>query len=703
MSGTLDSNLTSAQELFETSRLEEALALYSQLFANHSRDQRVCVGFAKALCAVGDAEQALRVLEEHSKDNPNYSTSAQLYFAKGLAHEGQRQWQEAIKCYETSIYFDPTCFEALYNLGNIFLEMGKHNDALTRYESAAKLNPFHAQLLNNAGIASVNSARFDLGIDYFDAAIKAQPVFFEAQKNKAWTLLSAGQAQGAKEEFARLIAAGREHSNVSLVIDAYKGTGLAQVELGENKQALESFNAAIELQSNDPELFNNRGNVYKYLNEWDMAIADFERSLALKSRYHLAHSNLGNVYKERGEFDQALKHYQLAIDCEPAFAQAHLNKALLLLGAGKFDLGLQEYEWRWATPEYAHQVLKTSKPLWDVREGVEQLLEISPTPAPAHVRATAQTVQVHAKTPRLLVWNEQGIGDDIYFARFLPLVRSLVEQLIVRVEPRLVQLFSRSFANIDFIAEGEFVNEDAYDAHIPMGSLAQLGSVFGAGKCPSPDLSHAPLAQPYLSCEEVESKGLRDVLNLKNQILADELVVGLSWRSLHPQSGAKRSLALRDLITGLQRSQSPASDLNSSVQSAKKLKTIKWINLQYSDVSQELEDTAAELGVRIDTVQGLDIEQDLTGTAHLLRACDLVISIDNTTAHMAAAMGVKTWVLMPFTSDWRWQVVSERVYGYASAQTYRQTVINHWDEPLAQMARDLTMLLEHGAGLEKQQ
>ena len=702
MSGTLDSNLTSAQELFEASRVEEALALYSQLFANHSGDQRVCVGFAKALCAVGDAKQALIVLDAYAKDNPNYSTSAELYFAKGLAHELQKQWQEAIKCYETSIYFDPTGFEALYNQGNIFLELGKYNDALMRYESAAKLNPSHAQLLNNAGIASVNSTRFDLGIDYFDAAIKAQPDFFEAQKNKAWTLLSAGQAHSAMEEFARLIAVGHEQSNVSLVIDAYKGTGLAQVELGENKQALESFNAAIELQSNDPELFNNRGNVYKYLNEWDMAIADFERSLALKSRYHLAHSNLGNVYKERGQFDQALKHYQLAIDCEPAFAQAHLNKALLLLGAGRFDLGLQEYEWRWATPEYAHQVLKTSKPLWDVRERVEQLLAITPTPVPTHVPAPAQTVQAHAKTPRLLVWNEKGVGDDIYFARFLPLVRSLVEKLIVRVEPRLVQLFRRSFANIDFIAEGEFVNEDAYDAHIPMGSLAQLGSVFASGKCPSPDLSHAPLAQPYLSCEEGESKGLRGVLNLKNQILlAGELVVGLSWRSLHPQSGAKRSLALRDLITGLQRSQSPASGLNSSAQSAKKLKTIKWINLQYSDVSQELEDTAAELGVRIETVKDLDVEHDLASTAHLIRSCDLVISIDNTTAHMAAALGVKTWVLVPFTSDWRWQVVSDRVYGYARAQTYRQTVINDWDQPLAQMAIDLFKLLESGDGLKK--
>ena len=68
---------------------------------------------------------------------------------------------------------------------------------------------------------------------------------------------------------------------------------------------------------------------------------------------------------------------------------------------------------------------------------------------------------------------------------------------------------------------------------------------------------------------------------------------------------------------------------------------------------------------------------------------------------MAAALGVKTWVLVPFTSDWRWQVVSDRVYGYARAQTYRQTVINDWDQPLAQMAIDLFKLLESGDGLKK--
>ena len=680
MSSDIDSTLSKAAQLLHDGEVGNAFALYESLLLDHPSDLRVIIGVAKSLCAKGEIDEAGEFIDECFEKFAHASTSATLNFLKGFTFEVKGLWQEAIKCYEACIYFDPKHFDALYNQGNIFLELGRYSEAMTRYEFATELIPTHSRLLNNAGIASVKLGQFAKGVAFFEASLNATPKFVEAVTNKAWTLLTMGLANEALEQFKELLELGQELNLQLTVSDAHKGCGIAYVELLKNSEALVSFTKAIQLDPNNPELLNNRGNVYKYLCQWESAIADLRQAIELQNDYAQARSNLGNVYKEMGEFEQALDEYQNAIQLQPGFAQAHLNKALLLLGQGQFDSGFQEYEWRWATPEYSAQVLQTSKPMWEIDKTLFDTLNgtsgVEPISAPI-----SASVALETSTLRLLVWNEQGVGDDIYFVRFLPLIMQFVGRLIVRVDERLVPIFAHSFPGIHFVAENKQLSENEFDVHIPIASLARWGQLFLAqgskiSKFKSPPNSF--LATSYLACPPKPGGETNEIIELKQS--QNEFVIGISWKSLHPQSGTKRSLALEEFIQQLQ---SPEGSI----------KTINWVSLQYSEVSTEIKDAAVKTGVQVRAIEHLDAEHDLDEMARVMSACDLVISIDNTTAHMSAALGVKTWVLLPFTSDWRWQVVRDPVYGYSSARTFRQTDFNQWSAPLAEMADELEKLL----------
>ena len=685
MPSDLGSDLARAAHLLASAQIEEALALYRDLFGRYPNELSVLLGLAKVLCAKGDTNQALTFLQAYSKTQSQPSTSAELYFLKGFALESKADWQEAIKCYETCIYFDPSHFNALFNQGNVFLELGRYNEALVRYNLAAQLDTKHPQLLSNAGIACVKLGDLEAALTYFDKAIQAVPHFVQAVANKAVTLLEMGRARDALDQFTQLLSLGREQNLLTTTSQALRGRGLAQVELQRNEDALESFSQAIEIDPHNAELLNNRGNVYKYLGHWDKATADFEQALVYRADYAQARSNLGNVYQDRGLFDEAFREYQRAIQLEPSFAQGHLNMALLMLGEGKFESGFQEYEWRWATPEYAVQVLHTSQPLWE-----PPLLGGGALPAPSIDSSSPKPL-------RLLVWNEQGVGDDVYFARFLPMIpllASFVQKVIVRIDARLIPVFSYSFPNIEFISEAAQLTDQNFDAHVPIGSLAKWSKFQGAVKTAG-----------YLRCEPgrvtelrrslIAELSVRDPHNSQSEGTPfTDFVIGISWKSLNPKSGAKRSLALSELMEQVQRKINFGLEADPSALNALRTKRIRWLSLQYSDVAEEINHAEDHCGVHVHSMKSLDTEHDLDRLSQVICGCDLVISIDNTTAHMAGALGVKTWVVLPFTSDWRWQVVQDPVYGYASAVSFRQAVPSEWAAPLAQVGAELCQLLK---------
>jgi ADP-heptose:LPS heptosyltransferase len=149
---------------------------------------------------------------------------------------------------------------------------------------------------------------------------------------------------------------------------------------------------------------------------------------------------------------------------------------------------------------------------------------------------------------------------------------------------------------------------------------------------------------------------------------------GISWRSTNTKTGSDRSLDLKRFVQML-----PSDKL-------------QLVSLQYGDTAAEIERVKAELGVAVLSCKDVDNFKDIDGLASLIQACDVVVSVDNSTVHLAGALGKDTRVLLPLVPEWRWLVNRDDSPWYASVKLYRQVRDRDWISPFEKLRADLSRL-----------
>jgi len=252
---------------------------------------------------------------------------------------------------------------------------------------------------------------------------------------------------------------------------------------------------------------------------------------------------------------------------------------------------------------------------------------------------------------RVFLWGEQGLGDEIMFASLILDIHSSSSKLIVQTDPRLVDLFKRSFPDsIEFRSRDEIVSETEYDAHLPLGS--------------------APLHfRQTLESFKGRSEGWLSACStraniLRSELLCDdsEVLIGISWHTTAHRNGAKNRLI-------------PLNQIAQMLQAPK----VRLVSLQYGDFVNEIKKLSTDYGIKVAQVTEIDNMNDVDGLAALISACDRIVSIDNTTVHLAGALGKETNVLLPFACEWRWGQGSQDSYWYDSMQLHRQVKIGDWE------------------------
>jgi hypothetical protein len=252
---------------------------------------------------------------------------------------------------------------------------------------------------------------------------------------------------------------------------------------------------------------------------------------------------------------------------------------------------------------------------------------------------------------RLLIWGEQGIGDEIMFAGLMPDVIRTGNRCLLDCDARLKPLFARSFPGIDMVsgrAPGHDSEPDVA-AHLPSGSLPGLfrASLAAFGATTSPYLVADPLARERFRAHRTDGRRL----------------VGLAWSTKNRTKGRDRSIDLSLFASLFARSD------------------IRWVSLQYGD-HDELESQAAAASAPILVDRSVDQFSDIDLFAAQIAAMDMVVTIDNSTAHLAGALGVPAFVLLPIVSDWRWLQACEDCPWYPTLRLFRQPRRGDWQSVL---------------------
>src|SRR5450830_1297986 len=256
------------------------------------------------------------------------------------------------------------------------------------------------------------------------------------------------------------------------------------------------------------------------------------------------------------------------------------------------------------------------------------------------------------------------------FARFLPRLNTLAKRMVVMASDNIIELFSDSFTDITFLKAETTVVELLKDKTIIADTetseiywLPLLSAPFVLGL---KEISDLAMQHPYLVCNPNKTETMRSVLGKKNK-----LRIGITWRG----NKARKDYKLRTLTEEGLSMLISADDSN---------RQIEWISLQ----NDEQPPQALTHKIR-DMSQYL---HNFADTAALIHELDAVISIDTSIAHLAGAMGISTYVLEPYTNDWRWRIGEYESPWYPATKLYkseRPDSAERWDKAIDKIKTDL--------------
>ena len=333
--------------------------------------------------------------------------------------------------------------------------------------------------------------------------------------------------------------------------------------------------------------------------------------------------------KELKRYEEAITHYDKAISLRPDYAEAWSHKAMLKLFLKKFQSGWADYDWRLKTKDFQFKKVIDSLAIWN-----------------------------GSRCKHLLIFSEQGVGDIIFYASMLEIAKNRVENITFSVDNRLLPILSRSFPDITFIDKNAPFNCDLYDAQIPIGSLPVAMNV-------NPDGGERRI--PYLLDNEALTK------NLENSAQPKKLLkCGVAWKSNNQKLSQNKSILL--------------SDLNSIFQ----VHHYEFINLQYGDTKKEIKDLEMNHGVKLTSIDGIDLFNNIDGLLSIIKTCDFIVTTSNVTAHLAGALGKTTFLLVPYSAGriWYWHEEVTSCW-YPSVSLYSQSQNFEWSGAIKDVASRL--------------
>jgi tetratricopeptide (TPR) repeat protein len=583
--------------------------------------------------STGDSAGAIAAYEGYLPFAPD---KAVVYNNLGVAQMSGGRYNEAITSFEAALRLQPNYHRPLVNLGKALREVGRPNEAIERVRHALRLNPDYPPALVNLGCALCAVGDSDAAEATLSRAIRLAPNLIEARVALAELLSRAGRAQEALSSLEAAIAQKPDDPTAHIA----HAMMLLRVGLGSPDAAIDHLRHALRLTLDYPPALVSLGCALCAVGDFDAAEATLRRAVRLAPDLTDARVGLSELLWQSGRAQEALSSLEAAIAQKPDDAVAHVARAMMLLRTGSYLEGWAEYEWRWRQSALHRDLRHGSLPLWVGRESL-----------------AGKTILLHA---------EQGYGDALQFCRYARLVSAQGAKVILEV-PSALQRLMRTLEGVARVISPHDPTPEA-DFHCPLMSLPLA---FGT------TLETIPAGQRYLSSEPELVERWRPRLAQRHG-----LRVGLVWsggfRPHHPETwsiNARRNINL-EILAELRHPQ------------------IEYVSLQKGlpaeAEAQELQRRGWSGPTLIDCMSAVT---DFAETAALIENLDLVVSVDTSTAHLAAAMGKPTWLLSRFDSCWRWLMDRSDSPWYPSVRLFRQSAPMSWAGAIRQLRDELFRLV----------
>jgi tetratricopeptide (TPR) repeat protein len=552
--------------------------------------------------------------------DPNHADTLHLL---GQLSLDARQYDHALEWLTRAIRLDPKP-EYLSSLGTALQRLDRHEEALKAFDKAVQLKPGDADLWKDLGSALAELKRTDEALLSFQHALKLKPDHWDAAYRAGFMLRELGRPE---EALFYLDLVDRLQPNQQVVLEM---RAIVLHSLKRYEEALADNKRAYKINPGNADTCNNIGATLQFLSRDEEALPWFDRAVALRPGHVLALLNKAASLLQTHRHDEAEATYRQVKAIDPDNPEPDWNLSLLYMLTGNFESGwtMREARWKRTNPGVYPKFLV---PRWFGDRDIE------------------------GKT--IVICADEGLGDTIQFARYVPMVAALGARVILVVDAPAYTLLS-GLSGVSLCLRKGIDALPAFDLHCPMSGL--------------------PLA--FSTCLDTIPPGTSYLPPLpKNRVHAwearlaphDKLRVGLVWsgNSAHTNDH-NRSTSLRVFSRIL--------DLDAS-----------FVSLQ-KDPRPADQATLREHADILDPTADLS---DFTETAALLCCLDVVITVDTSVAHLAAALGRPTWILLPYDPDYRWLLDRDDSPWYPTARLFRQTRTRDYATVLDRVRSELETLI----------
>jgi Tfp pilus assembly protein PilF len=410
--------------------------------------------------------------------------------------------------------------------------------------------------------------------------------------------------------------------------DILNDKGVLLQKMGNFKEAVQALLLALQYDPKFKDALNNLGICLCSLSLYKEAKDAFQKAVDIDPKFFASHCNLAFALQMLNETKLATKSLNVAIWLNPEDKLSRWNKANLLLLLDKYIEAWPLYELRWDTVKKNDRRIFI-EPLWLGSESV-----------------AGKKIFIHA---------EQGFGDVIQCARFVPLLKSMDARVTLELPSELHKLMSL-IEGVEVVSKNEA--HEGYDFHCPIMSLPY------AFKTTLRNIpAHEYITNFSLDINSVFSKRVYRKNNLLN--------VGVCWSGSDTLvENYKRSVDF-EIIKPLLELPINFHVVQKEIKPDEKI-ILKSLGINYHD----------------------DIIQNFFDTASLIYCMDLIITIDTSVAHLSATLNKNTWILLPYVPDWRWGLDRVDCPWYPTASLYRQAIPSSWQEPLNDIMKDLKKLIK---------
>jgi tetratricopeptide (TPR) repeat protein len=600
-----------------------------------------------------DAEAA----DQSPATNPTAPTPAALH-AAGLAHLHAGRQLDAQLCCEQALAIDPGHADSLQLLGLIALQAQQYDHAVEWLSRAIRIDP-RPESLSALGFTLKQAGRLDEALAVFDKTVRFRPDDAELWKQLGGALAALDRRDEALAAYQHVLKLDPRH------FEAAHASALLLQQMERFEDALVYFNLCVEwLPDNVPTLLS-RARVLRALERTEECLADYRRLHVLAPDDGTICNNIGNALLALDRHEEGFAWFDRALQLAPDHVEVLHNKGIGLYRLHRLGEAIAVYTHASALHpndgrslwQLAHLHLQTGDYArgWAEREARWMTADFAPGyPKLPPDKKWLGKEDVRGKT--VLICSDEGFGDTLQFARYVPLLAARGASTVLMVQPALCPLLVGLPGVISCIPYGT-TDLPPFDLHCPIMSLPLAFGTTLDSIPPAPYLPPLPKARVQTWADRLHPH--------------DRLRVGLVW-SGNPKQGndGNRSMPLAMLA--------PLLDCDAT-----------FVSLQ-KDVRP---DDRAYLSTRHEIIDLTAAVTDFVETAALIENLDLVITVCTSVAHLAGTLGRPTWVMLPYVGDWRWLTDRSDSPWYPAVRLFRQDGTRDYAGTVEQVRRELQPLI----------